>query len=137
MWKAAERTLASFYSSWFRVAGRKVKLRWFMASCGRLQIALWSHPSFCFFVAGHKVKLRWFRQYVVAVLTVPGQLDAPPTCALQVFDLRNKLIASSITLAQVRCYILTAYMLAVHGHEVAPAPHCQLAAASCCHFGWI
>lgn len=45
--------------------------------------------------------MHWFQHYVVAVLSIPGQLDAPPTYALQVFDLRNKLIASSLSLTEV------------------------------------
>ena len=45
--------------------------------------------------------MRWFQHYVVAVLSVPGQLEAPPTYVLQVFDLRNKLIASSVPLTEV------------------------------------
>ena len=56
----------------------------------------------CIVSAGHKERMRWFQHYVVAVLSMPGQLDAPPSYALQVFDLRNKLIASSVTLSEVR-----------------------------------
>lgn len=55
----------------------------------------------CIISAGHKERMRWFQHYVVAVLSMPGQLDGPPSHALQVFDLRNKLIASSVTLSEV------------------------------------
>lgn len=51
--------------------------------------------------AGRKEQLHWFRTYVVAVLSSPGQQEAPTTYALQIFDLRNKLIAISIPLTQV------------------------------------
>ena len=51
--------------------------------------------------AGHKGQLHWFRTYVVAVLSTPGQQDYPPTFALQIFDLRNKLIAISVPLSEV------------------------------------
>ena len=51
--------------------------------------------------AGHKQQLQWFRSYIAAVLSTPGQKDFPPTYLLQVFDLRNKLIAISIPLPEV------------------------------------
>ena len=51
--------------------------------------------------AGHKQQLQWFRNYIAAVLSTPGQQDLPPTYLLQVFDLRNKLIAISIPLPEV------------------------------------
>ena len=51
--------------------------------------------------AGHKQQLQWFRSYIVAVLSTPQQQDLPPTYLLQVFDLRNKLIAISIPLPEV------------------------------------
>lgn len=50
---------------------------------------------------GHKQQLQWFRSYVAAVLSTPGHQDLPPTYLLQVFDLRNKLIAMSIPLTEV------------------------------------
>lgn len=52
-------------------------------------------------VAGHKEQLQWFRSYIAAVLSTPGQQDLPSTCVLQVFDLRNKLIAISVPLNEV------------------------------------
>ena len=51
--------------------------------------------------AGHKQQLQWFRSYIVAVLSTPQHQDLPPTYLLQVFDLRNKLIAISIPLSEV------------------------------------
>jgi hypothetical protein len=51
--------------------------------------------------AGHKEQLRWYHNYIVAVLSTPGQQDYPATYVLQVFDLRNKLIAISVPLAEV------------------------------------
>ena len=51
--------------------------------------------------AGHKQQLDWFHNYIVAVLSSPGQQDYPPTYALQIFDLRNKLIAISVPLPDV------------------------------------
>ena len=58
-----------------------------------------SHAS-CM-LAGHKQQLQWFRNYIAAVLSTPGQQDSPPIYLLQVFDLRNKLIAISIPLPEV------------------------------------
>lgn len=50
---------------------------------------------------GHKQQLQWFRSYVAAVLSTPSQQGSEPTYLLQVFDLRNKLIAASASLTEV------------------------------------
>lgn len=51
--------------------------------------------------AGHKQQLQWFRSYIAAVLSTPSQQGSAPTHLLQVFDLRNKLIATSVPLTEV------------------------------------
>ena len=58
-------------------------------------------PKLVWSCAGHKEQLQWFHNYIVAVLSTPGQQDYPATYVLQVFDLRNKLIAISVPLAEV------------------------------------
>ncbi len=58
--------------------------------------------SLCTSLTGHKEQLRWYHNYIVAVLSTPGQQDYPATYVLQIFDLRNKLIAISVPLAEVK-----------------------------------
>lgn len=50
---------------------------------------------------GHKQQLQWFRSYIAAVLSTPSQQGSAPTHLFQVFDLRNKLIATSVPLTEV------------------------------------
>ena len=62
------------------------------------------HAShFCFGCAGQKRQLRWLRHYLASVTTsiLPR---AVTTTALHVYDLRNKLVAASVTLPQV-CFV--------------------------------
>ena len=68
-------------------------------------------PKLVWSCAGHKEQLRWFHNYIVAVLSTPGQQDHPATYVLQVFDLRNKLIAISVPLPEV-----------IHTLPLAPCP---------------
>lgn len=60
----------------------------------------------CFACEGHKEQLRWYHNYIVAVLSTPGQQDFPATYVLQVFDLRNKLIAISVPLAEAPQHVV-------------------------------
>ena len=65
-------------------------------------------------ITGHKQQLQWFRNYIAAVLSTPGQQDFPPTYLLQVFDLRNKLIAISIPLTEVCPASMLSLLIPVH-----------------------
>lgn len=60
----------------------------------------------CFACEGHKQQLHWFHNYIVAVLSSPSQQDYPPTYALQIFDLRNKLIAISVPLPDAPRHVI-------------------------------
>ena len=59
--------------------------------------------SQCSVVAGQKSQLRWLQHYLASVTTsmLPGSAT---TTALHVYDLRNKLVAASVTLQQASLY---------------------------------
>ena len=84
--------------------------------------------------AGHKEQLRWYHNYIVAVLSTPGQQDSPASYVLQVFDLRNKLIAISVPLAEVTHTLPLApcpLPLAPYSSPLTPYPLPLLARTTC------
>ncbi|KAL3155173.1 hypothetical protein ABBQ32_013114 [Trebouxia sp. C0010 RCD-2024] len=63
----------------------------------------------CFACEGHKQQLQWFRSYIAAVLSTPSQQGSAPTHLFQVFDLRNKLIATSVPLTETPKHVVCSW----------------------------
>ncbi|KAK9806296.1 hypothetical protein WJX72_009074 [[Myrmecia] bisecta] len=66
----------------------------------------------CFVFEGRKQHLGWLRQYLVAVSLVPNT-SGSGTPLLQVYGLRNKLIASSLALAQEPRHVVCEWGLVI------------------------